>query len=689
MIDKNPAYEKHKARMRDRSEANSRKGRDIGPIPGIVNPDRRAACEFDLTLYLTTYFPNRFNLAWSDMHLQVIKAMETHILEGGQKAYAMPRGSGKTCIVECATTWSVSYGHRKFCLLIGATSDNGKDLLSSVKGEFEDNERLLEDFPEICFPAQALEGINHRCRGQLCNGIQTNMSWGDDKIILPTIPGSKASGAIIKSGGLLGAMRGQKHRLRDGQLVRPDQICLDDPQTDESAMSPAQCAKRLRILNGAVRGLSGPGVNPTIFMPCTIIANGDLSDQILNRELNPAWHGVKSSMIEAMPTNMGLWDEYAEIRRQSLRLEMGSEAENKFYKNHRKEMDEGAKVTWEARKSESELSALQHAMNIRVDVGEDAFDAEYQNSPRKMQIDEMESFNEEEFIQRVNNRQRRLVPETAEHLTAFVDVQQNVLWWVVCAFSKGFDWDVVDYGTYPDQQRTEFTNASAKKTLLSVMPKGASFEEALYAGLEALTDLLCGREWKGPDGSVHWLSYQLIDANWGQHTKLVYKFCRQSKHKALLVPSTGKFIGASSAPINLWRAQDGDRRGDGWIHRKKKEHGGIRGVTFDTNYWKTFTLQRSKVGMGGAGPMTLFGSKPESHRMFARHMTAEKPIRTNAKGRVVDEWKQNPGRPDNHWWDCLVGCGVAASMCGCKLGVLKSETKKKRRRGTGVNYMNL
>ncbi len=37
------------------------------------------------------------------------------------------------------------------------------------------------------------------------------------------------------------------------------------------------------------------------------------------------------------------------------------------------------------------------------------------------------------------------------------------------------------------------------------------------------------------------------------------------------------------------------------------------------------------------------------------------------RGRTVDEWKMRPEARDNHWWDCTVGCAVAASMCGCVL----------------------
>ena len=53
--------------------------------------------------------------------------------------------------------------------------------------------------------------------------------------------------------------------------------------------------------------------------------------------------------------------------------------------------------------------------------------------------------------------------------------------------------------------------------------------------------------------------------------------------------------------------------------------------------------------------------------LFAEHLTAECRVKTEGRGRKVDEWKMRPEAHDNHWWDCTVGCAVAASMCGCVL----------------------
>ena len=54
-------------------------------------------------------------------------------------------------------------------------------------------------------------------------------------------------------------------------------------------------------------------------------------------------------------------------------------------------------------------------------------------------------------------------------------------------------------------------------------------------------------------------------------------------------------------------------------------------------------------------------------------------MRTDGQGRTVQEWKLKPSGPDNHWFDCLVGCAVATSICGVKLGV-EGEPGPKRQR---------
>ena len=81
-----------------------------------------------------------------------------------------------------------------------------------------------------------------------------------------------------------------------------------------AAHSAAQVQKLLRTIQGAVLGLRAPGEPFAALMPCTVVAEGDLADRILDRKQHPEWHGARSSLVVEWPENRKLWDEYHEIR---------------------------------------------------------------------------------------------------------------------------------------------------------------------------------------------------------------------------------------------------------------------------------------------------------------------------------------------------------------------------------------
>jgi hypothetical protein len=111
----------------------------------------------------------------------------------------------------------------------------------------------------------------------------------------------------------------------------------------------------------------------------------------------------------------------------------------------------------------------------------------------------------------------------------------------------------------------------------------------------------------------------------------------------------------------------GDRVGHNWRIPNVQGKRQVRHVVFDTNYWKSFVYGRLAVAMGDRGCLSLFGDSADLHRLFAEHLTAEYRVKTEGRGRTVDEWKMRAERSENHWFDCLVGCAVAASLQGVVL----------------------
>ena len=100
-------YESLKDRARARNAAIALAGRDIGELPAVVDPARKEKAARDFCFFCESYFPQTFHLAWSPDHLKVIGKIEQAVLHGGLFAMAMPRGSGKTTICECACIWAV------------------------------------------------------------------------------------------------------------------------------------------------------------------------------------------------------------------------------------------------------------------------------------------------------------------------------------------------------------------------------------------------------------------------------------------------------------------------------------------------------------------------------------------------------------------------------------------------------
>ncbi|HAI12367.1 MAG TPA: hypothetical protein DCM28_11730 [Phycisphaerales bacterium] len=674
------SYEEQKARQAERNAEAVRSAQDIGEIPAVIDPDRKARCIASFRAFCETYFAEVFYLPWSDDHLRVIDKIEKAVRTGGLFAMAMPRGSGKTVLCQAAVLWAALIGASPFICLVAASAERARDLLENIKIWLETNPLLHEDYPEVTYPIRCLERITNRQKGQKYNGVPTRIDWSSDRVVLPVIEGSLSSGIVISSSGMKGSdIRGQNYARADGQVVRPQLVLVDDPQTTESAWSPSQSQRREAILAGDVLGMAGPGKKIAGLMACTVIRPADMADNILDRDKHPEWQGERTKMVYAFPApgSDKLWAKYAEIRADSLRNDGDGSQATEFYRDHRQAMDTGSIVAWPQRYNEDELSALQHAMNLRL-RDESAFFAEYQNEPIVEAIGE-EMLTADEIAAKTNGYARAAIPIGCNHLTMFIDVQQKALFWMLCGFEDDFTGYVLDYGTWPDQKRSYFTLNDIRSTLKRIKP-GAGLEGQIFHGLEQLTSERLPMVYRREDGADMRIDRCMIDANWGQSTDVVYQFCRQSDYASVLLPSHGRYVGASGIPFSEYKRKRGDRVGHHWRIPNTTGRRQIRHVLVDTNYWKSFVHARLAVSMGDPGCLSLFGRDSVKHRLLADHLTAEFRVKTTARDRIVDEWKLRATRPDNHWLDCLVGCAVAASIQGANLNGIAGTNRAPAKR---------
>jgi hypothetical protein len=671
-------YRRHRERMARRQQEQTRSGRDIGPLPEIANPQARRKAAASLKFFCEHYLAEAFTLAFSPHHLALITAIENATWRGELAAIGMPRGSGKTTLCLAGLLWATICGHVHFATIIAARNDRSKELLEAIKTWCETNPRLIADFPELCYPVTRLERSIKRQTGQTCGDTFTRMEWSKGKIVFPTIEGSDISGTIITCCGLEGSgIRGQFHITPTGEIRRPELVLIDDPQTRESAWSELQCQQRLQLLAADVLGMAGPGKQIAGLITCTVIRGGDVADVILDRHQHPQWHGRRVPMLLSEPTDMTLWERYNEVRIDSLKNDQGIERANAFYAEHRGAMDAGAEVYWPARRREDELSAIQHAMNLKLQ-DEAAFASEYQNQPLQATGDDDDDLTLDDLHAALNQLPHGVVPIDAQAITAYIDVQQHLLYYLVCGWREGFGGVVIDYGTFPEQRNAYFT-ARAPDRVLAEVTGSNDFEASLYQGLVACVHQLADRSYTAEDDTLRQISRILIDANWGKSTDVVYRACRGSDHRGMLLPAHGRYVGASSKPLNEARRSPGDVIGRHWKIASSKTHRGNRYATYDTNHWKSFVHARMKLGHADASSIALWGKQPGPHRLLFDHLTAEHHTRVVSKEREVDEWRIRPQASENHWWDCLVGCAVAASMEGiAAIGQTEIQTGRRR-----------
>lgn len=95
------------------------------------------------------------------------------------------------------------------------------------------------------------------------------------------------------------------------------------------------------------------------------------------------------------------------------------------YTANRERLDGGARATWPEWKLDTEVSAIQHAMNL-FHRDRAAFFAEYQNDAEETEAT-ANALTPDDVLQKIGSVKYGTVPLVGEHLTACIEVQKETL----------------------------------------------------------------------------------------------------------------------------------------------------------------------------------------------------------------------------------------------------------------------
>jgi hypothetical protein len=572
---------------------------------------------------------------------------------GGDQAEAASRGEGKGTICECVIILLICTGVVSFPVLFGATHRDADQILTNIKAEFETNQLLHDDFPEVCHPIWELEGAPQRAGGQTVKGQRTRMQWSGDGVVFPTVKGSKASGAVLMTRGLDGAIRGVRYIDR-----RPTFALIDDPDTRESSQSPLQQAKRETLIEADIAGLPAPGVSIGRLILGTLIGPNCIAAKFTDPKQKPSWRGRRFKMLRQMPEREDLWAEYIRLRQDGFDPNGGTSktAANDFYLKNRKLMDAGAEVSnprrFNSKADPPEYSTLQFCHNWIADRGMSSFLTELQNDPPAEEGPQSSGITPGLISKRLSGYPMNCVPRGHVALTAFLDVgERKGCHFMVVAWFAGGRGVIVEYGVQDVNNLDTLGNVAITNALM------AWREERLR------------NPYMSEDGKPVPLDMVLVDAGDGQLESTVFNFVKSAGLPYRASKGFGSTGGRS--PFRAVPKRTPDRK-PGHHYFESRQGAGVWLVGLDVDHWKGWvherfqTEHRDEANNLRAGSLTIFGDDERRHHTLSRHICAEVREQAMVRGKGMI-WKWVVKNRNNDWFDCAAGAAAAGCMCGVAL----------------------
>lgn len=261
------------------------RGLDRAVLGGNNKAARAALSKNDPLLFALTYLSHHMysvetgdKLSFAEFHLDLLEHAKSWMEKASaprdhRDAYVAPRGCGKsTWLFLILPIWAAAHGHVKFIVAFSDSADQAKNHLATIRGEFDTNDLLIQDFSDLCEPKVRRQGgpVGKKLVASRVDMIE------------------QRSGFVMMAKGSGTAARG----LKVGKL-RPDMIVLDDIEPGEEKYSPTVMKARLRWMLETVFHLNEFA---RVIIVGTVTAPGSIMHQLVESELHP--EDVEDTWIE-------------------------------------------------------------------------------------------------------------------------------------------------------------------------------------------------------------------------------------------------------------------------------------------------------------------------------------------------------------------------------------------------------
>jgi hypothetical protein len=237
---------------------------------------RASATKEDPLLFALVYLSHHLysiethdKLSFAEFHLDLLEQAKSWVERPSKPrdhrdAYVAPRGCGKsTWLFLLLPVWAAAHKHVKFIVAFSDSAEQSKNHLATIRGEFDMNDLLRQDFPDLCEPKVRRPGgpVGKKLVASRVDMIE------------------QRSGFIMVAKGSGTAARG----LKVGK-IRPDLIVLDDIEPGEENYSPTIMRHRLRWMLETVFHLNEFA---RVIIVGTVTAPGSIMHQLVESVLHP------------------------------------------------------------------------------------------------------------------------------------------------------------------------------------------------------------------------------------------------------------------------------------------------------------------------------------------------------------------------------------------------------------------
>ena len=690
---------------------------DIGEIPAVVDPDRRARCEADPILWLETYLADDFFLAFTEEQREYIRNAWSAIEKKRSSSILAPRGWGKTSIMQALILKAIMQGLHKIVLYIVAEGNKTKEAYEFFQGQLEDNEILAADYPEICYPIKLRDGVAQKplhYKGKRC-GIKMSPEY----IKLPTIKGSPSSGALLKYSSVFSSgIRGAKFYIRGEGSFRPSMVAVDDVQSDGTAKSELEVGNIMGIIEktlalvGGFDRKTGRKVRAAMIIALTQNQPNDVAVRCMNK---PEFYTKVYRFFTQLPDDFSEWRKYRSFRAEAmLKSKSADEAEfriNDYYRDHKAAIERDCAVANPEIYTESELTAIQHGLNTWCNSLV-SFWCELQNDAERAYTEDGGFLTPTIVLRKVINLPRCVIPDGTVAMTAFIDVGEHYHNWQVTAFGEGLSFiHTVDFGVWPDQKVPMVTKKVYNVDLQDAyhdgeLDKPGMIRRSLTACMKRIIET--PYFWSnGKDVDVHapiefvhhatrqpfrFLAAIGVDAGDGNLESVVWNACSDFHETNMYANRAIPCYGASATarlfrylPLTPgeWRRGATGKGECDWIENPDTKQRVLAQhtravkacVKFDANTYKTWRDNAWLMSQGKIGSHTLFNERPEYLVMYANHQCSEEYVMRKLGEYDYRKYQEKkPKFSDNEFLDTDTGCVMLAGYVG-----LESESMVVRR----------